>query len=111
MSQPSEPEKFSIDEIIDRLQHPPDEEPLREGELVTREDGTQAIRVRRRKRRTCQPQKAELKHRRRIRMIQVSAVLVVILMAAFAFGSAIIYANSTPFREKIMRMICSLRSV
>jgi hypothetical protein len=105
MPQPSEPEKFSIDEIIDRLKNPPDEEPLREGELVTREDGTQAIRVRKRKRRSQQPQKAELKHQRRIRMIQVSAVLVVILMAVFAFGSAIIYANSAPFREKIMRMI------
>lgn len=105
MPQPSEPEKFSIDEIIDRLKNPPDEEPLKEGELVTREDGTQAIRVRKRKRRSHQPQQAELKHRRRIRMIQVSAVLVVMLMAVFAFGSAIIYANSAPFREKIIRMI------
>lgn len=105
MPQPNEPEKFSIDEIIDRLKNPPNEEPLREGELVTREDGSQAIRVRKRKRRSHQPQRAELKHQRRIRMIQVSAVLVVMLMAVFAFGSAIIYANSAPFREKIMRMI------
>jgi hypothetical protein len=105
MPQPSEPEKFSIDEIIDRLKNPPDEEPLREGELVTRADGTQAIRVRKRKRRSHQPQKTEMKHQRRMRMIQVSAVLVVILMVAFAFGSAIIYANSAPFREKILRMI------
>ncbi len=105
MPQPSEPEKFSIDEIIDRLKNPPDEEPLREGELITREDGTQAIRVRRRKRRSHQPRNAELKHQRRIRMIQVSAMLLVMLMAVFAFGSAIIYANSAPFREKIIRMI------
>ncbi len=105
MPQPNEPEKFSIDEIIDRLKNPPDEEPLREGELVTRPDGTQAIRVRRRKRRSHQPQKAEFKHQRRIRMIQVSIVLVVMVMAVFAFGSAIIYANSAPFREQIMRMI------
>jgi hypothetical protein len=105
MPQPSEPEKFSIDEIIDRLKNPPDEEPLREGELVTREDGTQAIRVRTRKRRSHQPRKVELKHERRNRMIQVSAMLLVMLMAVFAFGSAIIYANSAPFREKIIRMI------
>jgi hypothetical protein len=105
MPQPSEPEKFSIDEIIDRLKNPPDEEPLREGELVTREDGTQAIRVRKRKRRSHQPQRTEFKHRQRVRMIQVSAVLVLLMMAAFAFGSAIIYANSAPFREKTMRMI------
>jgi hypothetical protein len=107
MPQPSEPEKFSIDEIIDRLKNPPSEEPLREGELVTRPDGTQAIRVRRRKRRSHQPQKAEFKQQRRIRMIQVSAVLMLILIGVFAFGSAIIYANSAPFRERIMNMIRS----
>jgi hypothetical protein len=107
MPQPSEPEKFSIDEIIDRLKNPPDEEPLREGELVTRADGSQAIKVRKRKRRSHQPQRAEFKHRQRMRMIQVSAVLVVLMMAAFAFASAIIYANSAPFREKVVRMIGS----
>jgi hypothetical protein len=105
MPHPSEPEKFSIDEIIDRLKNPPDEQPLREGELVTRADGSQAIRVRKRKRRSHQPQKEEYKQRQRVRMIQVSAVLIVIMMAVFAFGSAIIYANSAPFREKVMRMI------
>lgn len=105
MAQPSEPEKFSIDEIIDRLKNPPDEQPLSEGEFVTRADGSQAIRVRKRKRRSHQPQKEEHKHRQRVRMIQVSAVFIVIMMAVFAFGCAIIYANSAPFREKVMRMI------
>ena len=105
MPQPSEPEKFSIDEIIDRLKNPPDEQPLKEGELVTRADGSQAIRVRKRKRRSHQPQRAEFKQQQRVRMIQVSAVVVMIMMAVFAFGSAIIYANSAPYREKIMAMI------
>ena len=50
--QPSEPEKYSIDEMIDRLKNPPDEEPIEKGELVTRADGSQAIRVRKRKRRS-----------------------------------------------------------
>jgi hypothetical protein len=105
MPAPSEPEKFSIDEIIDRLKNPPDEEPISEGELVTRADGSQAIRVRKRKRRSQQPQKDELRQLRRSRMIQISGVLLLILMAAFAVGSAIVYANSAPFRKNVIRMI------
>jgi hypothetical protein len=105
MPQPSDQENFSIDEIIDRLKNSQNEDPLSDGELVTRADGTQAIRVRRRKRRSHQPHKDERKRRRHTRMIQVSAVLLVILVGAFTFGSAIIYANSVPFRQKILRII------
>lgn len=105
MTQPSQPEKFSIDEIIDRLKNPPDEEPLCEGELVTREDGSQAIRVRKRKRRSNQPQRTGFKRRQRVRIVQVSAVLVLLMTAACIFAAAIIYANSASFREKTMRMI------
>lgn len=105
MPAPSDPEKYSIDEMMDRLKNPPSEEPLHEGELVTRADGSQAIRVRKRKRRSHQPHKDELKQTRRARMIQVSGALILILMAVFAAGSAIAYANSAPFREKVIRMI------
>lgn len=105
MPAPSEPEKFSIDEIIDRLKNPPDEEPISEGELVTRADGSQAIRVRKRKRRSQQPQKDEFRQLRRSRMIQITGVLLLILMAVFAVGSAIVYANSAPFRKNVIRMI------
>jgi len=107
MPQPSDQEKFSIDEIIDRLKNPPDEQPLSEGELVTRADGTQAIRVRKRKRRSQQPQMTEVKRARRARMVQVAAVLALVVMVLFAAGSAVIYANSAPFREKVVRMIAT----
>lgn len=105
MSVPSDPEKYSIDEMMERLKkrsadaHPDD------GELVTRADGTVAIKVRKRKRRSHQPHKEERKKLRLARMIQMSGAMLLVLMAVFAAGSAIIYANSQPFREKISAMI------
>jgi hypothetical protein len=105
MSAPSEPEKYSIDEMMERLKSRPAEDPIQDGELVTRADGSQAIRVRKRKRRTHQPHKEELKHHTRSRMLQVSAALILLLLALFAAGAAIVYANSGPFREGLVRMI------
>jgi len=105
MPAPSEPEKFSIDEMMERLKNPASESPAEEGELVTRADGTQAIRVRKRKRRSQQPRKEELRQQRRNRMIQVSSAVIVVLLVAFSLALAIIYANSAPFRENLVRMV------
>lgn len=105
MSAPSEPEKYSIDEMMERLKKRPAEDPIHDGELVTRSDGSQAIRVRKRKRRSHQPHKEERQHNRRARMIQVSGALILLLLAAFAAGAAIVYANSAPFRENLIRKI------
>ncbi|RYD35533.1 MAG: hypothetical protein EOP85_18950, partial [Verrucomicrobiaceae bacterium] len=101
---PSEPEKYSIDEMMDRLKNVPSENP-EEGELVTRADGTQAIRVRKRKRRSTQPHKEEAQRTRRSRIVQVSAALVLLFTAAFAVGAAVIYANSSPFRKGLEEKI------
>ena len=101
---PSEPEKYSIDEMMDRLKAAPSENPD-EGELVTRSDGSQAIRVRKRKRRSTQPHKEERHRTRRTRIIQVSAALIFLFIAALTVGGAIIYANSTPFRQGLIRKI------
>ncbi len=103
-SSSSEPEKYSIDEMMGRLKSSPSESP-EEGELVTRADGTQAIRVRKRKRRSHQPAKIEQKASRRMRIVQVSAALILVFLTAFFIGGAIIYANSSPFREGLLRNI------
>lgn len=105
MSAPSEPEKYSIDEMMDRLKGRPAEDPLHEGELVTRDDGSQAIRVRKRKRRSRQPHKEERQNSRRARIVQVSAALILLLLAIFAAGAAIIFANSAPFRKGLIEKI------
>lgn len=101
---PSEPEKYSIDEMMDRLKSAPSDNPG-EGELVTRSDGSQAMRVRKRKRRSTQPHKEEVQRTRRSRIIQVSAALVLVVVAAVVIGTAVIYANSSPFRNNLIENI------
>ena len=80
---PDEPEKYSIDEMMDRLKSPASES-AEEGELVTRADGSQALRVRKRKRRSSQPHKEVNSRSRRARIVQVSAALVLVFAAALA---------------------------
>ncbi|MEO5713409.1 MAG: hypothetical protein ABIT37_07960 [Luteolibacter sp.] len=102
---PSEPEKYSIDEMMDRLKSPSSGNPEEEGELVVRADGTQAIRVRKRKRRSTQPVKEKHVRNRRARILQVSAAMGLIIVAGLTIGGAVIYANSPPFREGLVRKI------
>lgn len=109
MSAPSEPEKYSIDDMMDRLKSRPAEDPIENGELVTRADGSQAIRVRKKKRRSQQPHKEERKNQRRSRMIQVSGGLILLLLALFCAGFAIAFANSATFREGLVKK-CTLSS-
>lgn len=101
---PSEPEKYSIDEMMERLKNSPIGNP-EDGELVIRPDGSQAIRVRKRKRRSSQPVKENHQRTRRARIVQVTAALVLVFLAALVIGGAIIYANSKPFREELIRKI------
>jgi hypothetical protein len=103
----SEPERYSLDEMMERLKNHASDSPQDEGELVTRADGTVAVKVRRRKRRSHQPHKEEQKRSRRTRMIQVSGAMLLLLAAVFAMGTAIAYANSAAFRENISRMIAA----
>ncbi len=105
MSGPSDQEKYSIDEMMERLKKRSADSHQDDGELVTRADGTMALKVRKRKRRSHQPHKEHRKKMRRARMIQVTGAMLLLLMAGFAAGSAIIYANSQPFREKVSAMV------
>ena len=102
---PSEPEKYSIDEMMDRLKNVSSGNPDEDGELVVRADGTQAIRVRKRKRRTDQPHKDERKRSRRSRVLQVSAALILVILAGLGIGAALIFANSPPFRQGLIQKI------
>jgi hypothetical protein len=99
---PSEPEKYSIEEMMERLQNSPIGNP-EDGELVIRPDGSQAIRVRKRKRRSSQPLKESHQRTRRARIVQVTATMILVFLAAIIIGGAIIYANSKPFRENLIR--------
>lgn len=106
MPSPSEPEKYSIEQMMERLQSRSGDDPAHpDGEWVSRADGSRAIKVRKRKRRTSQPHKEELQKNRRARIIQVSASLILVLGTAFACGIAIVYANSLPFRQGLVQKI------
>lgn len=101
-SNPAEPEKYSLDEMLERLQGKQSPEPESTGELVTRSDGTQAVKVRRRKRRSVQPHKEEAKKNLRLRAIQVSSLVIFIILLGLTFGGLFVYSNSTPFRNKVL---------
>lgn len=103
---PSEPEKYSIDEMMDRLKKPNPENP-EAGELVTRADGSEAIRVRKRKRRSSQPKKEQKIRSRRSHIIQISAAVITLILAALAIGAAVIYVNSSLFRDNLVNKIRS----
>ena len=90
---PSEPEKYSIDEMMERLKGQSSENPAA-GELVTRPDGSQALRVRKRKRRSEQPKREEAKRTKRIRTLQVAAALVLLLLTGLVMAGAYVYALS-----------------
>ena len=101
---PSDPEKYSIDEMMDRLKNVASEN-LEDGELVTRSDGSQAIRVKKRKRRSSQPLQKERKAARQLRIFQVTAAMILVFVVVLTIGGAIVYANSSPFRQGLLRKI------
>lgn len=102
-SQP-EPEKYSIDDMMDRLKGRSDEA-APQGELVTRADGTQAIRVRKRKRRTRQSHKETERTERRLRAIQITVVLVLLFILVLGGGGLAAYYNSPIFQSRILSAI------
>ena len=107
MPSSQEPEKYSIDEMMERLQNRPEDASPDEGELVIRADGSQALKVRKRKRRSQQPHKDQIVVSRRSKIVQVTAVLVLLLLVVFGCGIALVYANSSPFREGLIRKIAA----
>jgi hypothetical protein len=101
MPQPSsEPEKYTIAEMMEHLKacDSTDKVP----ELVMRSDGSQAMRVRKRKRRTNQAVNEETKRNRRLQIIQIAGFVVVLVLLGLAAGIGILYANSAGFRTSLV---------
>lgn len=104
---PSEPDRYSIDEMMERLKTSSSGE-NDEGELVTRPDGTQVLRIRKRKRRTNQPVKEGLKRTRRVRMIRASIVILLFMILGLSFGAAIVFGNSPAFLKRVVASIAQV---
>ncbi|MFT3991969.1 MAG: hypothetical protein QM680_11220 [Luteolibacter sp.] len=102
----SEPEKYTIDDMMDRLQTPSTASSP-ERELVTRADGSQAIRVRRRKRRSQQPHKEQEVKSQRLRITLIILGVVSAAVFALALIGVVIFANSAPFRNTLTGKIAA----
>ena len=90
-----DPESYTLDEMMDRLK----ERGHEEGELVTRADGTQAIKVRKKKRRSTQPHKEQEKANRRFHIIKLGIAFLLLTLLVVAAASMLFYYNSSTFRE------------
>jgi hypothetical protein len=96
-----EPEKYSLDEMMERLK----ERGHDEGELVTRADGTVAIKVKKRKRRSKQPHKEQAKRTQRLRLLQLGVVFFLITAVIATAAGMLFYYNSNGFREGTLQKI------
>ncbi len=99
----SDPESYSIDDMLDRLKNRDPQEG--EAKLVTRADGTQALKVRKRKRRTDQSRDRLNAQIHRRQLIQIAAFLVFVVMLLLVIGGFFLYANSTGYRENLISKI------
>lgn len=95
----SDPEKYTIDEMMERLR---ERDSSGKSELVTRSDGSQAMKVRRRKRRSDQTVNQETKRNQRIQVAQIAGFVLVVVLVVLAAGIGVLYANSGAFRESLL---------
>ncbi|MEP4076968.1 hypothetical protein [Haloferula sp.] len=97
----SDQDKYSLDEMMDRLRSRGEGGTDGEPQLVTREDGSQVMRVRKRKRRSRQPHKeAEAKQRKRS-LVVAGAVTVLVLAVGLGALFWVFYLNSKGYREEL----------
>jgi hypothetical protein len=97
----SEPEKYSIDDMLDRLKNRGDGE----GQLVTRADGTKALKVRKRKRRTEQTRDKLKAQNQRTQLIQIAGFVIFLVVLLVIGGILILYSNSSAFRSGLVAKI------
>jgi hypothetical protein len=105
MSEPSseqDKETYSVDEMMSRLREDERaEEGERESELVTREDGSQALKVRKRKRRTKQEKIEKAKRAKRWGKVKVISLITVPLLAGLALLLLLARYHSPGYLEEV----------
>ncbi len=78
------------------------------GELVTRADGSKAIKVKSHKRRSHQPKKEKQRKNQRNKIILISLGVVGLLLAGIAFTVMIGYYNGNRFKEKVTTTVANI---
>lgn len=96
-----EPDRYSLDEMMNRLRSQGQGSPDGEPELVTREDGSQVMRVRKRKRRSRQPHKEEEKRRRKKSLALAGFLLALVMVLALLVLGWFLYLNGSGYRQKV----------
>jgi hypothetical protein len=99
----SEPERYSIDEMLDRLKQREPEQG--EAQFVTRSDGSQALKARKRKRRTDQPRDRLKAQNQRMQLFQIAGLIIFVVVILLFAGGLILRANSSSYREKLITSI------
>ncbi len=96
-----EPDRYSLDEMMNRLRSQGQGSSDGEPELVTRADGSQAMRVRKRKRRSRQPHKEAEKLRRKRSLVVAGVLLALVLVLALVVLGWFLYLNAEGYRDKV----------
>jgi len=78
-----------------------------EGTLVTRADGSKALKVRSRKRRSTQPKKEKEKKDTRNKIILICSGIFLVVMLGISFVVTLAYYNGNSFNEKVITTIKS----
>jgi hypothetical protein len=102
----SEPDNYSIDDMMDRLRSRG--EGGQEGDapqLVTRPDGTQVYRVKKRKRRSHQPKKEKEARQKRFRTFQVVVAVGLVILVAVSFFASLVFLNSSAYRDSVIAKV------
>jgi hypothetical protein len=106
MSPEQEPDNYTLDEMMKRLRTRSDSPSSGdEGQLVTRNDGTQAYRVRKRKRRTHQPVKELQQKKRKRRRVLITVIVSLILLCAVWSVAVLVYLNSPTNSSKVVKEV------
>lgn len=103
-AEPSDKKTYSVDEMLDSLR---DGEREKEGEreLVTREDGSQAIKVKKRKRRSKQKKEEEAKRRKRLTVVRTLLIIMVPLFLGLGILLLVARYHSSGFAESVTATI------
>jgi len=98
-------ESYSLDEMMTRLKEGESGGGEDEGELVTRSDGSQALRKRRRKRRSEQPHKKEEAVKKKLLVLQLGGALLLFFLVVI--GALLVFAkfNSRGFTGETQEKI------
>ena len=97
----SEPENYSIDDMMDRLRSRGDGTKDDAAQLVTREDGSQVYKVRKRKRRSQQPKKAKEQRKRGYRVALIVVAVGLLILTGLGILGGFLYLNSSAYRDQV----------